>query len=284
MPRFFRRTLIYTTWLAGGLLIAGCANHHIAPPSAAGTATQASEPVRSTPSHTAGQLKTAGRIIFAGFAMHSQSPAFVNDVLQAEALVKRIDPAALSLKLGNAAAGQTIDWPQATAENFAVVMGRMAEVVRPQDRVLLLFSTHSNPGLLNAAAGGKHLAPITPPMLSSALAGLGPVPTVVVISSCYSGSFIESLKAPNRVIVTATEPRGTSFKCAYDQRTPFSDALFGQPNANELSFQAWAAAAQKSVATQEKSRKLPASRPQVFVGDDAKAWANQPLSRWLTAP
>jgi hypothetical protein len=43
-------------------------------------------------------------------------------------------------------------------------------------------------------------------------------------------------------------------------------------------------AAQKSIAAQEKRRKLPASKPLAFVGDEAKAWAGQPLKDWLQAP
>lgn len=229
--------------------------------------------------------KPAGRIIYAGFAMHAGSKAFRNDVLLAESLVKRLDDNALLIKLANPARDQPGDWPQVTADNFTLVMTKMAEVVRPDDRVLLLFSTHSNPGLLNINASGKNLPPITPRMLAAALAPLGNVPTVVVLSACYSGSFIDSLKAPNRVILTATESRRTSFKCQYGgNHTPFAEALFGQADADDLSFTAWAAAAQKTVAAQEKSRKLPPSRPQVFVGEDAKAWAGQPMAQWLAAP
>ena len=91
--------------------------------------------------------------------MHSQAKAFRNDVLLAEQRVKEIDPNALMLKLANPARDQPTDWPQATAENFALVMSKMAEVARPRDRVLLFISTHSNPGLLNINAGGSPSRP-----------------------------------------------------------------------------------------------------------------------------
>lgn len=226
-----------------------------------------------------------GRIIFAGFAMHSQSKAFRNDVLLAEKWVKDIDPNALMLKLANPAHDQPIDWPQATAENFALVMSKTAEVARPRDRVLLFISTHSNPGLLNISVGGKNLQPLTPKALSDALAPLHKVPTLVVLSACYSGAFIEPLKAPDRVVITATDTRRTSFQCKYNgNHTPFAEALFGQTDADSRSMTDWLAEAQKSIATQEKRRKLPASQPSLFVGDDAKAWAHQPLKHWLQAP
>lgn len=217
--------------------------------------------------------------------MHSQAKAFRNDVLLAEKLVKEIDPNALMLKLANPARDQSADWPQATAENFALVMSKMAEVARPRDRVLLLISTHSNPGLLNINVGGKHLQPLTPATLSSALAPLNDVPTLVVLSACYSGAFIELLKAPNRVVLTATDVRSTTFNCQYKgEHTPFADALFGQAGAPNRSVTEWMGEAQKSIAAQEKRRKVPASQPRIFVGDSARAWADQPLKNWLQAP
>jgi hypothetical protein len=247
-------------------------------PVAATTPVAAPEPPTPPP-------EPPGRIIFAGFAMHSQSKAFRNDVVLAEKLVKEIDPNALMLKLANPARDQSADWPQATAENFALVMSKTAEVARPQDRVLLLISTHSNPGLLNIHAGGKHLPPITPKILSDALAPLNGVPTLVVLSACYSGAFVEPLKAPNRVVLTATDVRRTTFSCKYNgNHTPFAEALFDQPGAENRSVSEWMGEAQKSIAALEKRRKLPASRPRIFVGEEAKAWADQPLKNWLQAP
>ena len=216
--------------------------------------------------------------------MHSQSKVFRNDVLLAEKLVKDIDPNALMLKLANPARDQSADWPQATLENFALVMSKMAEVARPRDRVLLLISTHSNPGLLNINAGGKHLPPLTPQILSNALAPLNDVPTLVVLSACYSGAFIEPLKAPNRVLLTATDARRTTFNCQYKgDHTPFAEALFGQAGAENRSVTDWMGEAQKSIAAQERRRKGPASQPRIFVGDEAKAWANQPPKNWWQA-
>ncbi|CAN7596844.1 C13 family peptidase [Acidovorax sp. LjRoot74] len=272
-----RWRLIQASALALTLALVGCAQPTPAPPH---------KPVPiATPAPPPPPPEPPGRIIFAGFAMHSQSKAFRNDVLLAEKWVKDIDPNALMLKLANPARDQPTDWPQATAENFALVMSKTAEVARPRDRVLLFISTHSNPGLLNISAGGKNLQPLTPKALSDALAPLHKVPTLVVLSTCYSGAFIEPLKAPNRVVITATDARRTSFQCKYNgNHTPFAEALFGQADADSRSMTDWLAEAQKSIATQEKRRKLPASQPSLFVGDDAKAWAHQPLKHWLQAP
>lgn len=272
-----RWRLIQASALALTLALVGCAQPTPAPPH---------KPVPiATPAPPPPPPEPPGRIIFAGFAMHSQSKAFRNDVLLAEKWVKDIDPNALMLKLANPAHDQPTDWPQATAENFALVMSKTAEVARPRDRVLLFISTHSNPGLLNISAGGKNLQPLTPQALSDALAPLNKVPVLVVLSACYSGAFVEPLKAPNRVVITATDARRTSFQCKYSgNHTPFAEALFGQAGGASLSVTDWMGEAQKSIAAQEKRRKLPASQPRIFVGEVAKSWATQPLKHWLQAP
>jgi hypothetical protein len=278
-PSAARRRLLQASALALALAAAGCA----APPAQIAQSTPATAP-QAAPEPPP-PAEPPGRIIFAGFALHAQSKAFRNDVLAAEKLVREIDPNALMLKLANPARDQSADWPQATAENFALVMARTAEVARPRDRMLLLISTHANPGLLNINVGGKNQQPITPRMLGDALAPLGKVPTLVVLSACYSGAFIEPLKAPNRVVLTATDARSMSFRCRYDgNHTYFADALFNQDGAENLSLTDWMGEAQKSISALEKRRKLPASKPQVFVGDEAKAWAGQPLKDWLHAP
>lgn len=256
------------------LLTAGCAAPPSPPPE---PAEPPPAPVAEAPAP-----QPPPRLIFAGFALHSQAKAFRNDVLAAERLARQIDPNALMLKLANPARDQSADWPQATAENFELVMTKVAEVARPQDRVMLLIATHANPGTLNINVGGKNTAPLTARTLSDALAPLGKTPTLVVLSACYSGAFIKPLQSPNRVVLTATDTYKTSFKCQYPgEHTFFADALFNQAGAEQLSVTDWMGTAQKAIQTQEKRRRLPASTPKMFVGDEAKAWAGRPLKDWL---
>lgn len=222
------------------------------------------------------------RLIFAGFALHSQSKAFYNDVLSAEAFARKIDPNALMLKLGNPTRDQVSDWPKANVENFELVMSKIAEIARPEDRVVLLISTHANPGTLNINVAGKNVTPLTARGLSAALTPLDKTPTLIILSSCYSGNFIQPLRAPNRVILTATGLNRSSFKCKYtEENTFFADALFNQPDAGSLSITDWMGVAQRTILSQEKRKRLNASSPRIFIGPDAKNWANQPMSKWV---
>lgn len=66
---------------------------------------------------------------------------------------------------------------------------------------------------------GLYLSPhdevLSPPQLDQALKlGCGQAPTVVVISSCFSGSFARPpMTRDNRIILTAARPDRTSFGC-----------------------------------------------------------------------
>ena len=274
-----RRGLLSAGALWAAVLAAGCATAPEPAPAPVAPPPPPPAPVAEAPAPL-----PPPRLIFAGFALHSQAKAFRNDVLAAEKLARQMDPNALILKLANPARDQPSDWPQATLENFELVMTKMAEVARPQDRVMLLISTHSNPGTLNINIAGKNTAPITARGLSDALAPLAKTPTLVVLSACYSGAFLEPLRAPNRVVLTATDVHKASFKCQYPgEYTFFADALFNQAGAEQLSITQWMGAAQKSIQAQEKRKRLAASAPKMFVGEEAKAWASQPLKSWLQA-
>ena len=274
-----RRGLLSAGALWAALLAAGCATAPEPAPEPVAPPPPPPAPVAEAPAPA-----PPPRLIFAGFALHSQAKAFRNDVLAAEKLARQMDPNALILKLANPARDQPSDWPQATLENFELVMTKMAEVARPQDRVMLLISTHSNPGTLNINIAGKNAAPITARGLSDALAPLAKTPTLVVLSACYSGAFLEPLRAPNRVVLTATDVHKASFKCQYPgEYTFFADALFNQAGAEQLSITQWMGAAQKSIQAQEKRKRLASSAPKMFVGEEAKAWASQPLKSWLQA-
>jgi hypothetical protein len=54
----------------------------------------------------------------------------------------------------------------------------------------------------------------------------GSRPTIVIISTCFSGVFVPTLADPNRLIVTAARRDRTSFGCGESNRYPFFDDCF----------------------------------------------------------
>jgi hypothetical protein len=109
------------------------------------------------------------------------------------------------------------------------VLGRIAALrPRPGDGCFVYITSHGAHGL------GVYLSRrdqmLQPTALARALAaGCGAVPTVVVISSCYSGSFARgAMAAPNRIVLTAARADRPSFGCAADRTyTDYDACLLG---------------------------------------------------------
>lgn len=228
--------------------------------------------------------KTEGQIIFAGFAMNSTSKAFRSDVISAEKFVQSIDPNAIIFKLDNPAWGQTAVWPYATTENIGQVLAKVAALARPQDKVVILMSTHGNVDVLSINFSEKYYPHIDSKWMNQSLAGLRGKPTLLLISACYSGSFIAPLAGPSRIILTASAKDRSSFGCQFQStNTYFIDALINQPTSLDLSIVQLMDAAKLEVDKKEKEQKLsPPSQPQIAVGRAVRDWANQPLKDWLT--
>ncbi len=229
--------------------------------------------------------KPEGRLILAAFAMHSQSKAFRNDVLTAEKNVLSLDPHAILFKLNNPALGQDADWPYATAENIAKVLKKASAKARPEDKVVVLMSTHGNVDVLSVNFGAQYYPHVNAKILNQWLTDLRGKPTVLILSACYSGSFLQALSGPNRVILTAAAKDRTSFGCQFHStNTYFIDALFNQPSLPDSTVGQLMAQAQVIIDKKERAQKLsPPSLPQISIGSVAKTWANQPLKDWVSA-
>jgi Peptidase C13 family len=229
-----------------------------------------------------GNARSSGRIIFAGFAMHSQSKAFRNDVITVERSLQSIDPNAIVFKLNNPAFGQSSDWPFATTENIAEVLRKVSAMARPQDKVVVLFSTHGNPNVLTVNISNQYHPHVSPGVLNQWLADLRGKPTVLLLSACFSGSFLQPLSGPSRVILTAAAHNRSSFGCQFHSaNTYFIDALFNKSDLRDQTLVDLMEQAKVSIDKTERDQKLsPPSLPQMFVGATALSWARRPIKEW----
>jgi hypothetical protein len=97
---------------------------------------------------------------------------------------------------------------------------------RPADRCLIFVTSHGEHGRGVFLAYAHEV--LTPAALADALSvGCGNVPTVVIVSSCYSGSFAAGpMLSPNRIILTAARADRPSFGCQADRTyTVFDECL-----------------------------------------------------------
>lgn len=221
------------------------------------------------------------RILYAGFAMHAQSKAFRQDVLLASKAVLSMDPNAVVFKLSNPVLGQDADFPYATRENIEQVINELSRLARPQDKIVLLFTSHGNKGILAVNAGNQDYQPVSAYDLGNWLSKLNGKPVVLALSACYSGSFVDPLKNINRIILTAADKDRNSFGCNYQSsNTFFVEETFGPSFDLNKSLLEVFDVARTNIERKEKRMNLsPSSNPQIEVGVALKKLASTPLSK-----
>jgi hypothetical protein len=155
------------------------------------------------------------------------------------------------------------DVPQPTSASV-VVDGINAAATRGTAGCLLYFTSH---GVPNAMVFGE--APrMTPDMMANIVrSACGTRPTVVIVSACYSGIFVNALAAPNRMVLTAASRERTSFGCGADETYPWFDGCVIETLPTAGDFLALAAGTRACVARKEAAQGAsPPSDPQMFVG------------------
>ena len=157
----------------------------------------------------------------------------------------------------------------ATAE---VLLRRIADLpARPGDRCLIFLTSHGERGSgLWLARSNRAL---TPDELARALSrGCGAVPTVVIVSACYSGSFAGGKMArSNRIVLTAARGDRPSFGCqAHRTYNFFDECLLGVlPQA--ATWRSLSDGADRCVRRMEHALGAQPSEPQAYFGGTVAA-------------
>jgi hypothetical protein len=152
------------------------------------------------------------------------------------------------------------------ASTAEIVGGVAAAAGRGQNGCLLYFTSHGSPeGIVFGDEGEASPAD----MAQLVRQWCGARPTVVIVSACYSGIFINALAAPNRMILTAASRDRTSFGCGAQETYPWFDGCVLEAMPGAADFLSLAAGTRACVARKETEAgvQLP-SQPQLFVGSD----------------
>jgi hypothetical protein len=101
----------------------------------------------------------------------------------------------------------------------------------------------------------------------------GNLPTVILISACYSGQFITgSLTGPNRIIMTAAIKDRPSFGCSADTRYTYWDSCLLSEIPSSRTWLEVSKRVQASIQLKERLEEFPSSYPQAFFGSNTLNW------------
>ena len=175
--------------------------------------------------------------------------------------------------------------PIASVTNLRETLNEIAAAMNTDEDVAMIYlSSHGAPDVLEIALPPLELAPVTPAVLRTLLDDAGIKWRIVVVSACFSGSFIPALEDDHTLVITAAQADRTSFGCGYrSDGTYFGEAFFDQGLGKLDSFPAALDRARELIAERELQEGFsPPSNPQIYVGA-AMAQKLKELERGSTA-
>jgi hypothetical protein len=161
-----------------------------------------------------------------------------------------------------------LDEPIATKTSIKQALMRLGQQMDADEDVLFLaLSSHGDRDVLLLENEPVDMENLDPTWLRKALDEAGIRWRVIVVSSCYSGSFIDELASPTTAIITASAPDKMSFGCTNTaEMTYFGEAFFAESLRNNTSFSAAFKAAKKRIHERESLMGFEPSEPQMVVG------------------
>jgi hypothetical protein len=162
--------------------------------------------------------------------------------------------------------------------NLRRALDQVSARMDAEDILFLFLTSHGAPGLLSTEFYPLITRDILPGDIAGALDAVGIGNAIIVISACYSGSFVEALAAPDRLILTAAHEDRTSFGCSDEARwTEWGRAFFVDAWPKLRDPRAAARLAQEIVTGREAEQGYAPSEPQIFEGEEI----GPALERWL---
>jgi hypothetical protein len=216
--------------------------------------------------------RSTARIWYVGVALHYNSTAFWGDVLGIESVLRRLDPDLVSVKLGNGKLEK--EWPRATFANFKTAVEEVAKAAKSDDLFVLAVSSHGGPYYLEAGASASELWGLREKEFREILKPFDERRTLIFVASCYSGSWAEALRAPKRVIVASSQRNQKSDGCNPDGKTTAFIRAWVSQFKPELSLR------HLMYLTETRMDNLDRQRPVIWVSDDMRAFAREPMNAW----
>jgi hypothetical protein len=203
------------------------------------------------------------------FAGDGEQDVFFNEAVGADAVMAAaFDSGEHSVVLANSRA-HALEHPFATASALQRAVSAVADRMNGDEDVLALFLTsHGTPDhRLVVSLPPYDFTDLSPEALRSMLDESGIRYRVIIVSSCYSGGFVEALAGNDTMVITASSADRTSFGCRDGADwTDFGRAYFAEALAQTASFEGAFRIASRRIAEREAQEHLTPSLPQISVG------------------
>ena len=161
-----------------------------------------------------------------------------------------------------------LDEPIATKTSILRGLKKIGQQMNADEDVLFLtLSSHGNENIIQLANPPLAMENLDAAWLREALDASGIRWRVIVVSACYSGSFIDELASPTTVVITASAADKPSFGCTNTaEMTYFGQAFFAESLRSNTSFESAFKAARLRVNERESAMGFEPSEPQMVIG------------------
>ncbi|MGO3756560.1 C13 family peptidase [Psychrobacter celer] len=205
---------------------------------------------------------------FMGVAGFSEQNVFRSEINKVRELFDvRFGTSGRSLALIN----NTYSWldePVATKTSILRGLKKIGQQMNTDEDVLFMtLSSHGTEDLMQLANPPLAMENLDAAWLREALDASGIRWRVIVVSACYSGSFIDELASPTTVVITASAADKMSFGCTNTaEMTYFGQAFFAESLRSNTSFAAAFKDARRRVSKRENLMGFEPSEPQMAIG------------------
>jgi hypothetical protein len=215
-----------------------------------------------------------GNVFFLGFAGVGEEKVFAQEInLAAQVIGNRYAVGSRGVSLLNDARDlESAPLASLSALQYAL-KGVAARMNVERDVLFLSISSHGSQDPAIAVSNADlPFNDVGDEDLARALQDSGIKWRVIIISACYAGAFIEPLKNPQTIVITAAAADRTSFGCGSDSDlTYFGSAFYRDalPTARNLrdAFEK----AKAAIAQRERREHVDASRPQAYFGTEMES-------------
>lgn len=205
---------------------------------------------------------------FLGVAGASYQDVFMSEVERIrEQFDTRFDTFGRSLVLINHPA-RRLQTPIASKTSIELALRRIgAQMNRDNDVLFMYLTSHGLRDQFELEHAPLDLAQLDPQWLRQTLDASGIRWRVIVISSCFSGSFVPALQNENTLVITASAADRESFGCSNEaDYTYFGRAFFDEAMREQTSIQAAFQQARETVGRWEAAQGFEPSEPQWSIG------------------
>lgn len=209
---------------------------------------------------------------FLGVAGHGEQDVFRSEIEQTKDLFdNQFGTVGRSVALVNNLMTMQV-LPIASQTSIDRALKHIAKQMNTNEDVLLLsITSHGGDKVVEMSNPPLQLDNVDADWLRQTLDNTGIQWRVIVISACYSGSFIDSLKTPKTLIITASHKDKPSFGCTNEAEwTYFGEAFFKESLPKFRHFEPAYQDAVQTITKRERLKGFEPSEPQWVIGDEMK--------------